>query len=308
MARDKPLQEPVATVTSYSMSEVLTLAVVGDVHLHFNKRDVEYFNASEYDVILFTGDLINYRGSELSKVTQALQLLTVPSFIIPGNHDCGNVLQLVAELFQSDLLRSVTSLGHTRYEAALRSTIGSVQFTGYSRHLLPGKGVELVAVRPYSMGGPRLSFGPHLRTHFNVSSLEASMKRLEKVIDETSATNLIFLGHNGPSGLGASRNDIWGCDFKKDEGDFGDPDYEHAIRYARAQGKCVRAVIGGHMHRWLKGGGERQWALELDGTLYINAANVPRIRKEATHDRHHHVEVAIGDTVTYRDRWIEFPH
>jgi len=308
MARDKALQAPLGTGTSYAMSEVLTLAVVGDVHLHFNQRDVEYFNNAGYAALIFTGDLINYRGSELTKVTDAIQQLRVPSFIIPGNHDCGNVFQLVAELFQSDFLRAVTSIGHTKYEDALRRTIGSVCFTGYSSHPLCDGDVELVAVRPYSMGGPRLSFGPHLRKHFNVASLEASMAKLETVIDKTTATDLIFLGHNGPSGLGTSRSDIWGCDFKKDEGDFGDPDFEHAIRYARAQGKRVRAVIGGHMHRWLKGGGERCWNMEREGTLYVNAANVPRIRKGATHDRHHHIELAIGDHVTCTEHWVDISH
>ena len=38
------------------------LAVIGDVHLHFNQFDVDYFNTSNYDLILFVGDLTNYRS------------------------------------------------------------------------------------------------------------------------------------------------------------------------------------------------------------------------------------------------------
>lgn len=288
------------------MTKPLKLAIIGDVHLHFNERDVEYFNASDYDALLFVGDLINYRGSAITQVTKSLRALTLPSVIIPGNHDCGNVLQLVAELFQSELFRKVTSFGHRAYEDELRATIGSVEFAGYSRHpLIVGK-LDLLAVRPYSMGGPRLSFGPHLRRQFGVSTLEASTQRLKQLVDNSDAAELIFMGHNGPSGLGASRSDIWGCDFKKEEGDFGDPDYEAAIAYAKSKGKKVRAVIGGHMHRHLKGGGTRTWQLMRDGTFYLNAANVPRIRRSENVARHHHIELTIGETTECREHWIEF--
>ena len=288
------------------MTDTLKLAIIGDVHLHFNERDVEYFNASDYNALLFVGDLINYRGSAITHVTDSLRSLTLPSMIIPGNHDCGNVLQLVAELFQSELFRKVTSFGHRAYEEKLRSTIGSVEFAGYSRHqLLPGT-LDLIAVRPYSMGGPRLSFGPHLRTQFGVGSLDDSILKLKALVDESDAAELIFMGHNGPSGLGATRSDIWGCDFKKEEGDFGDPDYKAVIEYARSKGKRVRAVIGGHMHRHLKGGGKRTWQLTQNDTLYVNAANVPRIRHSDDGSRHHHVELTIGEAVECTEHWIEF--
>lgn len=290
------------------MTKALKLAIIGDVHLHFTQRDVEFFNASDYDALLFVGDLINYRGSAIKEVTSSLRALTIPSVIIPGNHDCGNVLQLLAELFQSELFRKLTSIGHRAYEDKLRAAIGAVQFAGYSCHpLLPGK-LDLVTVRPYSMGGPRLSFGPHLRKQFGVHTLEESTQRIKALIDASDAPDLIFMGHNGPSGLGASRSDIWGCDFKKEQGDFGDPDYEAAIEYARSKGKNVRAVIAGHMHRHLKGGGERTWQLTRDNTLYVNAANVPRIRRNESVDRHHHIELRLGEDVECIEHWIEFSH
>ena len=43
--------------------------------------------------------------------------------------------------------------------------------------------------------------------------------------------------------------------------------------------KRVLAVVAGHMHHRLKGGGERKWLVESDGVLYVNAARVPRIEK-----------------------------
>ena len=98
----------------------------------------------------------------------------------------------------------------------------------------------------------------------------------------------LFLAHNGPSGLGSGRADIWGCDFKKDEGDFGDEDLRLAVDHAQSSGKRVLAVLAGHMHHAIKGGGERRWQIERDGVLYVNAARVPRIfEHEGRHVRHH---------------------
>ena len=89
--------------------------------------------------------------------------------------------------------------------------------------------------------------------------------------------DLLVLSHNGPAGLGDRADSIWGCDFREEEGDWGDPDLTQAIDHARAQGKRVLAVIGGHMHLRTKQGVERPWRTERDGTLYLNAARVPRI-------------------------------
>ena len=93
------------------MSTPFKVAVVGDVHLHFNHHDVAFFNASDYDALLFVGDLINYRGAAIRDVTSSLRQLSLPSFIIPGNHDCGNVFQLVAEFFKMTSFAASPALG-----------------------------------------------------------------------------------------------------------------------------------------------------------------------------------------------------
>ena len=109
---------------------------------------------------------------------------------------------------------------------------------------------------------------------------------------------MIFLAHNGPTGLGTSRSDLWGCDFRREEGDFGDEDLALAITYARELGKRVLAVVAGHMHHRLRGGGKRRWYERKDGILYVNAARVPRIFEELGHAYHHHVDLTIdGDEV-----------
>jgi hypothetical protein len=50
------------------------------------------------------------------------------------------------------------------------------------------------------------------------------------------------------------------------------------------------------MHHRLRGGGTRNWCDYRDGTLYINAARVPRIFEDADGLHHHHVDLVIeGD-------------
>ena len=37
----------------------MKLAVIGDVHHAFNEVDTAYFNASDHEAVLFTGDIYN---------------------------------------------------------------------------------------------------------------------------------------------------------------------------------------------------------------------------------------------------------
>ena len=54
------------------------------------------------------------------------------------------------------------------------------------------------------------------------------------------------------------------------------------------------AVVAGHMHHRLKGGGERRWLVERAGVLYVNAARVPRIDGDG---RRYHVRLETdGET------------
>jgi hypothetical protein len=66
-----------------------------------------------------------------------------------------------------------------------------------------------------------------------------------------------------------------------------------AIDYARKRGKQVLAVLAGHMHHRLRGGGLRRWYARHDGVLYVNAARVPRIFEDKDGLFHHHVDLHI---------------
>ena len=76
---------------------------------------------------------------------------------------------------------------------------------------------------------------------------------------------VVVLAHCGPHGLGATRESIYGCDFRPEQGDWGDRDLAEALEYARECGKRVVAVVAGHMHHALRGGGERVWRERRDG-------------------------------------------
>ena len=295
---------------SEGQSRGLKIAVVGDVHGYWSDEDTEWFNRSDYDWIFFVGDIGVYRHKETLRVARSIARLRRPVVLIPGNHDGPSAGQLASTALGQGRLSDWLGSGMGRRVDELTDAFGSVQFSGYERITL-GFEMDLIVARPHSMGGADLHFQRHLRERFGVDSMEDSSRRLKELIDESDARSLLFLAHNGPTGLGGGRADIWGCDFRKEEGDFGDPDLAEAITHARDCGKRVLAVVAGHMHRRLRGGGRRTWHERREGTLYVNAAEVPRVRQPASlagpeEAQRHHVELVLLDSeeVSARDRWV----
>jgi uncharacterized protein (TIGR04168 family) len=162
--------------------------------------------------------------------------------------------------------------------------------------------VAVVVARPFAMGGSVLHCQPQLQRQFGISTMADSAARLCQIVAQTPQRHLIFLAHNGPTGLGRSRDSIWGNDFHPDEGDFGDADLRVAIDFGKQAGKKVLAVVAGHMHHQIRREGIRTWHLVQDGVHYINAARVPRIFEENGRIVHHHIRLSVfldGDvTVT----------
>jgi len=282
----------------------LRLAVVGDVHLAFGPADVAHLDAQGYDAILFVGDLSGYARRGALRVARYVRSLKTRAFVIPGNHDTAGAPQLFAEVMQNETAIQMLGAGQRERVDELRALLSPAELVGYSMHRLGN--LTMIAGRPHSFGGPRLAFRPYLTEAFRVSTLEASAARLRWLIDDVRDERLLFLAHNGPTGLGDRRDAIWGCDFRRSEGDFGDPDLESAIQHARTKGKRVVAVIAGHMHHALKGRGTRQWLEERDGTLYVNAARVPRVFREHGREKRHYVEVVIDrDRATAKEVLFE---
>ena len=273
----------------------MKIAVLGDIHHHFDQKDVSYFNRSGDDLLLFVGDLGNYWPREGEGVARQIAQLTKPALLIPGNHDGVTAWQLYAEIKQWSRLIRWSSQGHEKRMARLRQVLGRVQVGGYGVHpfTFGDEKVTVITARPHAMGGSAFSYAPYLARQYGVYSLEQSAQRLKQCVDAAADSPLIFLAHNGPTDLGNQPSSIWGCDFRPGAGDFGDEDLRVAIEYAQRQGKNVLAVIGGHMHQRTKKGAIRPWHVECDGIHYLNAARVPRIFTRDNQTFHYHLSLSL---------------
>ncbi|MDA3919918.1 MAG: metallophosphoesterase [Salinisphaera sp.] len=270
----------------------MQIGIVGDIHAAWDTHDTAFFNNSDYDSLLFVGDLARITGS--LPVARRLAELTKPSWVIPGNHDAVTLFQLVAELKSRPLAARVGAVGMRWRVARLAAALGPVRLGGYNRVTLADN-LGLIIARPHAMGPDRPYFRPYLKRAFGVDDFQTSQQRLCALVND-SPVDLVFLAHNGPAGLGDTPDSLYGCDFDPGRGDFGDPDLKVAIDHARATGHRVSAVIAGHMHHRSKHTGEwRQTSLRRDNTLYINAARVPRI--EGHGSRRHHIRLSINADV-----------
>ncbi len=286
---------------------MINIAIVGDVHLHFNEVDAIYFNQSDYDLILFVGDLSNYFPRFGVTIARHIGRIQKPILFIPGNHDGTNIFQLAAEIWQKPWLARASGWTQKWWVQALEARLGTAVFAGYSTHHYQIAGLEfaVIAARPFSMGGPTLSFQPYMASRYNIETLAESAARLCHCVDRANSDRLIFLAHNGPAGLSQAHTDIWGCDFKPEGGDFGDSDLAEAVAYAKSKDKEVLAVIAGHLHQRTKNGKQRQWQAEQDGTTYINAARVPRVFFNNNVEYRHHIRLTLTETaVTVTERFV----
>jgi uncharacterized protein (TIGR04168 family) len=274
----------------------LSLAVIGDVHLHWDEQDVNYFNQSNYDLLLFVGDIASYNHRRSLQVYEQIGKLSGRALVMLGNHDGVRASQLVAEVVQATpRLLGLLSRGQEKKIQQIRDALGNVLLVGYSLHhyRIRGYSFAVIVGRPLTLGGEDIGYVSYLRRAYGVDSMESSGRKLRSLVDQTTAEHLIFLGHNGPAGLGEKREDIWGCDFKKSEGDYGDPDLKQAVDYAVSRGKKVWSVIAGHMHHRMRGGDKRAWLVQKSGITYVNAARVPRIFEDERGKKHHHISIHI---------------
>ncbi|MFN7659060.1 MAG: TIGR04168 family protein, partial [Dolichospermum sp.] len=160
--------------------------------------------------------------------------------------------------------------------------LGAVQ-VGYSKLDFPQWNLTVVGGRPFTWGGPEWRFAEICQERYGVSSLDDSADKIVKAVKNATCDNIIFLGHNGPSGLCDRAEDPCGKDWHPIGCDFGDPDLAAAISQTLNMNKTVSLVAFGHMHRTLRHTKklERKAVFKSpEGTIYLNAANVPRIVQE----------------------------
>ena len=287
----------------------MRIGVIGDVHLAWDDRDVELLDAAGYDLLLFVGDLAGYGPKGGLRVARSMARLRTRALAIPGNHDAATVAQFASEVFGAHpLARSMLGIGMRQRVAQLARALGPVTLCGYDVHDFAVHDLIVLAARPHSFGGPRLAFRRYLTQRFGVHSMQDSEAKLCALFDEIPrAKRIVVLAHAGPHGLGAARDAIYGCDFRPEAGDWGDPDLAQALTHAQRTGKHVLAVVAGHMHQRLRGGGVRCWHVEHDGVQHVNAARVPRRRRNDAGTEHHHVLLTVRDDhVSVEEVWLEY--
>jgi uncharacterized protein (TIGR04168 family) len=266
------------------------VALIGDLHSSWDAADTKYFNASDYELLLFTGDL-GSRGPERGvEVARALSRLVRPTLVMLGNNDAAEHARITAELsYQQGRARLLHGA------PSWRPGVVGVRACGLDAHRFDLAGLDLtvIAARPFAMGNSHFSSPDALRASYGVGSIAECSARLETLVDRAQTEHLIFLAHNGPRGFGAEPDAPWGRDFHPDAGDWGDADLAQAIEHAPTGSVRVLAVVAGHMHWQLRSGGERRWQVERDGVLYVNAARVPRIVRSDERKRHHHVALEL---------------
>jgi uncharacterized protein (TIGR04168 family) len=268
----------------------IKIAIVGDIHDQWESADAEALQALSVDLVLFVGDF----GNESISVVQAIADLDLPKAAIFGNHDAWY---------------SATKWGKDKcpYD---RSKEDRVQqqidllgpaFVGYGQRDFPELSLSVVGSRPFSWGGSDWKNRTFYRDRFAVTSFAESRDRILAAAQAASENTLLFIGHNGPTGLGSAPEDPCGKDWGSPiGGDYGDPDFEHALTATRALGKNIPLVAFGHMHQRLRHRQDqtRRAIHTADGTLYLNAACAPRIVADETgRRRNFSIVTLIGGAV-----------
>ncbi|XP_068647979.1 uncharacterized protein [Aristolochia californica] len=246
-----------------SMACSVRIAVVGDVHDHWDlEEDSKALDCLQPDLVLFTGDY----GNENVELVRSISNLNMTKAAILGNHDCWNTHRFKKN--NDCVQRQLDCLGE--------------QHVGYTRLDFPMLQISVVGGRPFSCGGNRLFREMLLSARYGVSDMAGSAKKIYEAAQGTPENHsIVFLAHNGPSGLGSNINDICGRDWDFKGGDHGDPDLEQAIKQLKQDTKLqIPLVVFGHMHKQLayRIGLRKMIVVGDDNTIYLNGAIVPRVK------------------------------
>jgi uncharacterized protein (TIGR04168 family) len=241
------------------MSAPLRIAILGDLHGAFDGA-IDGPALAGFALRLCTGDLAPNAGKTRFEEAerQAADLAAHGVLTILGNHD--GPTAFTGRSFPKSYLRLCAALGEAH--------------VGMRRIEMPELGLTLVGARPLSTGGSELRFLPPGTESWTI---EQWGEAITELILAAEGERIVVLAHDGPTGLGATRESIYGCDFRADQGDWGDRDLRLALDRALDAGKPIVAVVAGHMHHALRGGGERTWQVRERGMLHVNAALVPRV-------------------------------
>ncbi|MDX1976961.1 MAG: TIGR04168 family protein, partial [Pseudanabaenaceae cyanobacterium bins.68] len=230
------------------MTPNLRIAIIGDVHDLWNPElDPGMLQALGVDLVLFVGDF----GNEVVPLIRAIASLELPKAIILGNHD--------AWYSASDWGRKNCPYDrHLEDRVQQQLDLLGDTHVGYSRLDLAQFQLSIVGGRPFTWGGSEWKNQQFYRDRYGIDSFEESAARITANAASSPYDTVIFLGHNGPLGLGNQPQDICGKDWEPMAGDYGDPDLATAIAHTH---KNIPLVTFGHMHHRLRSNGKIRTAL-----------------------------------------------
>lgn len=254
--------------------KLIKIAVVGDVHDLWDADDEVILKQLGIDLVLFVGDF----GNESVEIVRAIAALDLPKAAILGNHDAWY------SATQWGLKKCPYDRSREDWVQQQMDLLG-VADVGYSKLDLPSLNLTVVGSRPFSWGGPTWRSAGFYQERFGVTGFADSTTQIVTAASRAAHETILFLGHCGPTGLGDRPEDPCGKDWPPIGGDYGDPDLAAAIAQTKALGKTIPLVAFGHMHHRLRHTQQQQRKsvyISPDGTLYLNAASVPRIIKTET--------------------------
>ncbi|CAN4084424.1 unnamed protein product [Withania somnifera] len=281
----------------FPMASSVRIAVVGDVHDDWNlEEDRKALQLLKPDLVLFTGDF----GNENVDLVRSIADLEITKAAILGNHDAWNTQKFS---------------GKEKDAVQLQMDCLGDEHVGYRRMDLSMLKLGIVGGRPFSCGGRALFRRQLLKARYGVRDMDGSAERiLQAAMGAPEDHSIIFLAHNGPTGLGANVDDICGRDWFIDGGDHGDPDLAHALAQLKDSAQySVPLVIFGHMHKQLASGNgfRKMIVVGNDNTIYLNGAIVPRIRppsltaeSEGTSRAFTIAEISNGRVEKIAETWI----
>jgi uncharacterized protein (TIGR04168 family) len=255
----------------------IKIAVIGDVHEQWEPDDALALKHLEVDLVLFVGDF----GNEAVEIVKEISQLDTPYSVIMGNHD--------AWYSATEWGRSKSPYNRTKEDRVQQQLdlLGSAHI-GFDKLDFPQLDLTVIGSRPFSWGGSEWKCGDFYAERYGITSFEESTAKILESVKYAESNNIIFIGHNGPTGLGKTPEDICGKDWPTIGGDYGDPDFESAISQTLAMGKNISLVAFGHMHhnlRHTKKVLRQRLVSSPEGIVYLNAACVPRIVKNLAGDR-----------------------
>ncbi|MGH2412913.1 MAG: TIGR04168 family protein, partial [Microcystaceae cyanobacterium] len=219
----------------------IQIAVVGDIHDRWEEDDNLSLEHLGIDLALFVGDF----GNESVEIVRRIAALKLPKAAIMGNHD--------AWYTASAWGRKKCPYDQTQEDRVQQQLdLLGKSHVGYGQRDFPDLNLSVVGSRPFSWGGPEWKNETFLRDRFGVSNFEESTMRIVAAAQQTVYDTVIFLSHNGPSGLGEQPEASCGRDWHPLGGDHGDPDLASAIAKVRTLGKQIPLVTFGHMHHRLR--------------------------------------------------------